>query len=151
MLFGLLGSVLPALPSTPVVFGAALVHRLWFGDKSASTLALVALGILMGLSIAMDLAAGFVGAKKLGATWRGAVGAGVGGLIGMFFSLPGILLGPFVGAFAFEMIGGREWREASRAGLGATLGLFAGAVGKVACCVAMIAVFLTSVLWRAWS
>ena len=151
MLLGLLGSVLPVLPGTPVVFAAALLHRLWFGEKSASLTVLVILALLMTLSIAMDLLAGFVGARKLGASWRGAVGAGVGGLIGIFFSLPGILLGPFLGAVAFEMFGGREWREASRAGLGATLGLFAGAVGKLACCLAMIGVFVASVVWHAWS
>lgn len=148
---GLLGSILPGLPGTPLVFAAALAHRIWFGAESATTWVLVALGILMSLSILLDLGAGIIGAKKLGATWKGAVGAAVGGLIGLFFSVPGILLGPFIGAVTFEMISGREWKEASRAGLGAALGLLAGAVGKFACSVAMIGLFTGNVVWRAWS
>ena len=48
----------------------------------------------------------------------------------------------------FELAGGREWKEASRAGVGATLGLLAGAVGKVACCVAMIGSFTVNVIYR---
>ena len=70
----------------------------------------------------------------------------VGGLIGLFFHIPGIVFGPFLGALSFEMIGGREWKEAARAGLGAVLGLFAGALGKLACCAAMMGLFAFNVV-----
>ncbi len=96
----------------------------------------------------MDYFTTVFGAKKLGATWRGAVGAIVGALIGIFFNLPGIILGPFLGAMAFEMAGGRNAKESSRAGLGATIGLLAVAIGKVACCVAMMALFTVNVVYR---
>jgi hypothetical protein len=66
----------------------------------------------------------------------------------MFFSLPGLILGPFLGATAFELAGGRPWQESGRAGLGATLGLLAGAIGKVACCVAMMGLFGANVVYR---
>jgi uncharacterized protein YqgC (DUF456 family) len=46
------------------------------------------------------------------------------------------------------MLGGRGVREASRAGLGALVGLLTGAVGKLLCCVAMVVMFLASVLSR---
>ena len=72
----------------------------------------------------------------------------VGGLIGLFFSLPGIILGPFLGAGLFEMMGGRPWQEATRAGFGAVLGLLLGAVGKIACCIAMMLMFAVSVVLR---
>jgi uncharacterized protein YqgC (DUF456 family) len=49
---------------------------------------------------------------------------------------------------AFEMAGGRDAKESSRAGLGATIGLLAGAIGKVACCIAMMAVFTANVILR---
>jgi len=148
MCFGLAGSVLPGIPSTPLVMLAAIGHRLYFGAASASTLALIILGALMVVSLVMDYLASMVGAKPLGATWRGVLGAVIGGLIGIFFSLPGIILGPFLGALLFEMIGGREWKEAARAGLGAVLGLFAGALGKLACCVAMMGLFGVNVVVR---
>jgi uncharacterized protein len=145
---GVAGSVLPVIPSTPLVVIAAVAHRLYFGEASASNVALSLIIGLMLLSLLMDYLASMLGARKLGATWRGVVGAVVGGLIGLFFSLPGIILGPFLGAGLFEMMGGRPWREASRAGFGAVLGLLVGAVGKVACCIAMIVLFTFSVVIR---
>ncbi len=128
MCFGLAGSVLPGIPSTPLILLAAIGHRLWFGAASVGNWSLAILGALMALSLVMDYLASMAGAKRLGATWRGVLGAIVGGLVGIFFSLPGILLGPFLGALLFEMIGGREWKEAARAGLGAVMGLFAFSV-----------------------
>ena len=148
MCFGLAGSVLPGIPGTPLVVLAAVAHRLYFGAASASNTALVIIVLLMLLSIVMDYLASMYGAKRLGATWRGVLGAVVGGLIGIFFAVPGILLGPFVGALLFEMMGGREWKEAARAGLGAVIGLFVGALGKLACCVAMMGLFAFSVIYQ---
>jgi uncharacterized protein YqgC (DUF456 family) len=145
---GLAGSVLPGIPSTPLVMLAAIGHRIYFGDASVGNWGLAMLGALMVLSLVLDYLASMLGAKKLGATRRGVLGAVVGGLIGIFFAPVGVILGPFLGAMAFEMIGGREWKEASRAGLGAVLGLFVGALGKLACCVAMIGLFATSVIVR---
>jgi len=145
---GLAGSVLPMLPSTPLVLVAAIGHKLYFDEASASWTVLIILAGLTLLSLGLDQVASAYGAKRLGGTWRGVVGAVLGGLIGLFFSLPGILLGPFIGAILFELIGGRGWKQSSRAGLGATLGLLASAVGKLACCAAMIALFAFSVLSR---
>jgi uncharacterized protein YqgC (DUF456 family) len=148
MCVGVAGSILPGLPSTPVVLIAAIGHKLYFGPAGPDWWVLAVLGVFTVVSLVIDYVASVYGAKKLGATWRGAVGAIVGGLIGLFFSLPGILLGPFVGAFLFEMAGGREWREATKAGVGATLGLLAGTLGKLASCVAMMVLFTVNVILR---
>lgn len=151
MLIGVAGSILPGLPSTPLVFVAAIGHRLYFGETSAAFWVLTILGILTALSLVLDYAASMYGAKRLGATWRGVVGAIVGGLIGLFFNIPGIILGPLIGAMVFEMAGGREWREASRAGVGATLGVLAGTLGKLICCLLMVGLFIGNVVYRSLS
>jgi uncharacterized protein YqgC (DUF456 family) len=151
MAVGLVGSVLPGLPGTPLVVIAAVAHRLYFGQNSVSNLVLVILVVMMVLSLALDYFAGLLGAKKLGATWRGVLGAALGGLVGIFFGPPGIFLGPFLGAVAFELVGGREFTEATRAGAGAILGLVLGAMGKLACCVAMIGLFVFNVVSRSGS
>ncbi len=145
---GVAGSILPGLPSTPLVFVGALAHKLYFGPAGAAWWVVGVLGVFTVISLVVDYAASMYGAKRLGATWRGAVGAIVGGLIGLFFNLPGILLGPFIGAALFEMAGGRQWKEASKAGVGATIGLLAGAIGKLACCVAMMLLFTANVIYR---
>jgi uncharacterized protein YqgC (DUF456 family) len=148
MFLGLAGSILPGLPSTPLVLLGAVGHKLYFGPAGAAWWLLVVLAVMTLLSLVMDYLASVYGAKKLGATWRGAVGAIVGGLIGLFFNLPGILLGPFIGAALFELAGGREWKAASRAGVGATLGLLAGALGKLFCCALMMGMFGANVVYR---
>lgn len=151
MVLGLVGAVLPGLPGTPVLFFAALVHRLVFPESGAPWLVVVALGLLAVLSLAVDYVATMYGARKLGATSRGMIGAIVGGIIGLFFNLPGILLGPFLGATVFELSGRRPVGDCARAGLGATIGLLAGSVGKVLICCAMILLFTVAVLWRVFA
>ena len=148
MLVGLIGSVVPGLPGSPVVLVAAIAHRIYFGPSGANTLVLVILGGLMAASIVLDVLATALGAKKFGATWRGAVGALLGGVVGLFFALPGIILGPFLGATLFEMIGDKEFKEAARAGAGAVVGLLLGVVGIFVICVIMIALFATNVVYR---
>ncbi|HXE41987.1 MAG TPA: DUF456 family protein [Candidatus Baltobacteraceae bacterium] len=148
MLAGLIGSVLPAIPGIPVILVAAIGHRLYFGEHGASNLVLIILAVLTIVSIAFDFLAGMFGANKFGATWRGALGAIVGGIVGLFFALPGIILGPFIGATLFELLGDRELKMALKAGLGATIGMFAGIIGKFAIAVVMILLFATNVILR---
>ena len=148
MLVGLAGNVLPGLPGAPLVLVGAIAHRLYFGAASVSNLVMVILVLLTGLAIALDYLAGAIGAKKFGATWRGAVGAAVGGLIGLFFSIPGIILGPFIGATLFEMAGGQQFKPAAKAGAGAMAGLLVGAVGKISLSVTMMGLFVINVLVR---
>jgi uncharacterized protein YqgC (DUF456 family) len=148
MLAGLIGSLVPGIPGTPVVLAAAVVHRLCFGAASASNFVLLLLAALTTAALLFDFLAGLLGANKFGATWRGMTGAVLGGIVGLFFGLPGIILGPFVGATLLELLGGREWEKAAKAGLGATLGLFAGIVGKFSISVVMILLFTTNVILR---
>lgn len=151
MAVGVMGCVMPAIPGTPLIFAAAVAHRLVVGPSGAQGWVLAVLGALAILSIAGEYAASFLGAKTLGATRRGMIGAVVGGLVGLFFGPVGILLGPFAGAFSLEWLGGRAWRDSAKAGAGATLGLLVGAGGKVACAVAMILLFSANILWRAFT
>lgn len=148
MLIGLIGSIVPVLPGTPVVLIAAIGHRLYFGEASVSNLFLVVLVLLTGLSLLLDFVASVLGAKKFGATWRGMVGAVIGGVVGLFFNLPGIILGPFLGAMLLEMTGGKEFKIAAKAGAGAVIGLLLGVVGKFSICVMMIGLFATNTTYR---
>lgn len=150
MLVGLAGCVLPLLPGTPLIFAAAVGHRLWFGAAGVQGWVLGVLLLLMLLSIAAEHLAGMFGAKALGATRRGMIGAVAGGLAGLFLGPVGILLGPFAGAVAGELTGGRELRASTRAGAGAAIGVLAGTAGKLACGLAMTGLFAGDLLWRAW-
>jgi uncharacterized protein len=146
---GVVGSVIPGVPSTPLILVAAVGHRWYFGLESASNLILLALGALTLFSIALDYLATIFGARRLGATWRGLVGGVLGLILGaVFFNIPGLLAGPFVGALLFEMAGGRELGPSARAGLGAVIGLVVGTLGRIGCGLVMAGLFVYSVLTR---
>jgi uncharacterized protein YqgC (DUF456 family) len=148
MIVGLAGNVLPGIPGAPLVLAGAILHRLYFGQVSISNLVLVILVLITAAAVALDYLATAIGAKRFGATWRGAVGAAVGGLIGLFFSIPGIILGPFIGATLFEMGGGQQFKPATKAGAGAMVGLLIGTVGKLSLSATMIGLFVINVLLR---
>ncbi len=149
MLLGLIGAVVPALPGTPLIFLAALGHKLWLGERSISWWVVALLGMVSLLSLATDYLATVYGAKKMGATWRGAVGAVLGAMLGLLWLPFGLLIGPFLGATLLEMVTGREWKQAGKAGLGATLGFLAGTVGRVAAALGMIGLWVLLALWQA--
>lgn len=146
MLAGFIGSIVPLLPGPPLVLIAAIGHRLWFGQHSASVPVLIFLTLLTIAALILDHFASVYGAKRFGATWRGLAGAFVGGVVGIFFNIPGIIIGPFIGAMLFEMLGGYKIDKASHAGVGATLGVFAGILGKCVVSIVMIALFTFSVV-----
>jgi uncharacterized protein len=147
MVVGVIGAIVPGLPGTPVIFVAAVGHRLYFGNESANFLVLAILFFLMLISFVVDYAAQYLGAKKLGATWKGAVGAVIGGIVGLFFGIIGIIVGPFIGATLLELIGGRTLKPAAKAGWGAVIGLLIGTVGKVSICVVMMILFAINVFY----
>lgn len=147
MMVGVAGAVLPGLPGTPLIFAAALGHKLWFGAAAPHWIVIIGLGLLAALSLGLDFLATTYGAKRLGATWRGVVGAGLGAILGIFVFPPfGLVLLPLLGAALAEMMGGREWREAGKAGLGAAIGMLAGTLGKIGCSLAMIALWVFTLL-----
>ncbi len=143
---GLLGTVLPVLPGLPVMFAGMLLAA-WAGDfQHIGAGTLVALGLLVLLSIAVDLAASVLGAKRVGASNKGLWGAGIGGFAGIFFGIPGLVAGPFLGASLGEVAHGRPWRDASRIGLGTWLGLLLGALLKLLLAFGMLVLFALA-LW----
>jgi hypothetical protein len=94
------------------------------------------------LALGLDYLATLLGAKKLGATWKGMVGAVLGVVVGLFVFPPfGLVVGPFVGAMGFEWAFGRKAPEAAKAGVGAVIGMALGVVGKLVCSVVMLSLF----------
>ncbi len=146
ILVGLLGTVLPVLPGLPLMFAGMLLTAWTGGFQHIGVWTLAVMALLVLLSIAVDVGASIMGAKRVGASNKALVGAGLGGVIGIFFGIPGLLAGPFLGAAAGEMAHGREWRAASKVGLGTWLGLALGAVLKVGLAFSMLAIFCLA-LW----
>ncbi|HEY2801176.1 MAG TPA: DUF456 family protein [Chthoniobacterales bacterium] len=146
MAIGLIGTVLPIFPGTTIILAAAIIHRIMLGAQKSIGWKSIALLILLTLaSYAIDFLGGWFGARRFGATGWGMWGAFFGAIVGVFFALPGLLLGPIIGALLGELIGGKRLVEAGRAGWGALFGNLAGTLGKLAIGFAMVSWFLVAV------
>jgi uncharacterized protein YqgC (DUF456 family) len=142
VLAGLAGTVLPALPGVPLVFGGLLLAA-WADDfQRVGWVVLTLLGVLALASFAIDLAATALGAKRVGATKLAVIGAAVGTLLGIFLGIPGLIVGPFLGAVAGEMLSHGELRKATHAGVATWIGLLFGTLAKLALVFTMLGIFL---------
>ena len=135
---GLAGTVIPALPGVPLVFAGLFVVA-WIGHFE--TISWITVGVLAMLTVVtwvMDLLASVLGARYLGASPRALWGAVFGAILGIFFGLPGIVLGPFIGAVLGELSGGSDLLQSGRSGLGAWLGMVVATAAKLAVVFLMI-------------
>jgi len=143
---GLIGALVPVLPGAVLVF-VGLVLAAWADDFTrVGPMTLAALALVTGVVYAVDFLAGAYGVEKTGASRRALVGAVLGTLVGLFFGLPGIVLGPFVGAVVGEYTVRRQLVDAGRAGAGAWLGIVLGVVAKIALIFVMLGIFLAALL-----
>ena len=141
---GFVGIVIPALPGTILIYVGLLLAAWADGFARVGTVTLVVLGVLAAFSYAIDFIAAALGAQRLGASPRAVAGAGLGTLAGLFFGIPGLILGPFVGAVAGELTVHRDVKRASRAGLAAWIGFVVGMGVKIGLAVGMVAIFLVA-------
>jgi len=144
VLVGIVGAVLPALPGVPLVFVGLLLAAWIDGFQKVGWVVMTILGLLMLVSFGLDFLATSLGAKKAGASKLAIAGGALGALVGLFFAIPGLILGPFVGAFLGELVARRGRKQAVRSGLGTWLGLVVGTAGRLALIVAMVAIFVTA-------
>ncbi|BDG03199.1 DUF456 domain-containing protein [Anaeromyxobacter oryzae] len=147
LVVGVAGVVLPAIPgSVLLVAGAVLVA--WAGHfERVSGWTVAACGLIGLLIWVVDLAAGILGARAFGASRWAVVGAGVGVLVGLFLGLPGVILGPAVGAIVFEYVKNPDFTRAAKAGLGAFLGFVLGSAVKVALAFVLVGVLVVALVW----
>ena len=139
---GLAGTILPALPGVPLVFMGLLIAA-WMGDfQKIGWPTLTILALLTALAVAADLLATLFGAKRAGASKLALLGAAIGSIVGLFFGLIGILVFPFVGAVAGELVARRRLDRAARVGLATWLGMLFGALAKLSLAITMLGVFL---------
>jgi len=149
MFAGLVGTLLPVLPDTPLVLGGAVILLLADGLVSTDWKLLALLALIAIVAEGLGYAAGVLGAKMGGASWKGLAGAVMGGLVGLFVLQPfGIFLGPLLGAVLGEMWAGKHSDAAVKAGFGALVGVLGGVVLKMTAVATMIGLVIFSVFVR---
>ncbi len=143
---GALGTILPALPGTPLIFCGILLVA-WWGDFSViGIVPIIVCGVLAVVSLGIDFLATALGARRAGASRLAVLGALLGTVIGMFFLLPGLIIGPFVGALIGEYLAQRDLGQATKVGVSTWIALVVGTAAKVAIAATMIGVFVGAAL-----
>jgi uncharacterized protein YqgC (DUF456 family) len=143
---GLVASILPNLPGIPVMFGGMLLAA-WVGHFEKIPLwVIVFLAVIAAFSIVFDFVAGSVGAKRYGASKTAVWGAFIGTIVGLFFALPGIILGPFIGAVIGQLASGSAIDHAARVGVGTWIGLLIGTAIKLAVAFMMLGTFVLALI-----
>lgn len=139
---GLAGLLLPMLPGAPLLF-LGLLCGAWAEDfRHVGLWTLLALAGMAVFTYVIEHLAAILGVNRFGGSRRAMAGAAVGGVIGLFFGIPGIILGPFAGAVIGELSLQRTLHGAGRAGFGTIVGLAIGVAGKLAMGIAMVGLFL---------
>jgi hypothetical protein len=146
-----LALVVVTLPGLWVMTAAAAIYALLTHERHLGFKSLAALFILsLGAEI-LEMTAGGAAARKAGGERRAAIGALLGGIVGgivgsfvfpLVLTIVGVCLGSFVGAAAFEFLGGGEAAHSLDVGWAAAKGRFVGVMMKLAVGIVMLLLVL---------
>ncbi|MDR0223839.1 MAG: DUF456 domain-containing protein [Myroides odoratus] len=132
LIFGIIGSVLPALPGPPVSWLGILCLYFVDGVEISSIALWGSLLITIVVSI-LDYVIPAQGTKRFGGSKYGVWGTNIGLIIGILTPIPfGFILGPFLGALIGELIlDSRDFSRALKAAIGSFIGFLASTFLKV--------------------
>lgn len=135
LIVAFIGSIVPILPGPPLAFVGMLI--LQATDKvQFSTMLLCGWLVVILIAQVLDYLIPIWTTRFCGGSKWGTRGCVAGTLVGMFLFPPwGIIIGPFLGAFLGEIMGGNDTVYACKSGLGAFLGFITGTLFKLAICI----------------
>ena len=154
LLAGLLGSVVPVLPGPPISFAGLLLLQ-WSGyGNFSSAFLLIWAAITIAITVIDYLLPAWM-TKRFGGSRAAMLGSVLGLIVGMiFFSPLGLIFGPFLGAFAGELINyhffsnsiGSGYEKALKVAFGALIAFIMGTGAKLAIGLIMIYYAVKAVL-----
>ena len=145
VLLGFIGSILPVIPGPPISWVGLLLLK-WtdyitdHGEAYGNALWILLFFVI--LVTILDYVVPIMGTKKFGGSKRGVWGATIGVVVGLFFGPPGIIIGPFLGAYIGEITTGKKERDALRAAWGSFVGFLLGVGMKLMVCGAILFFFV---------
>ena len=147
MLLGTLGTIVPGLPGAVFLALGVVVFKFLIPAMFGWWVVWTVIALTL-ISWAIDAFSGVLGARLGGATKYGMMGAAIGGLAGIIFGLPGLLLGPFVGSIVGDLYGKRtEVVSLLRSGTGATLGFVVSFVARIVLLIVMVAIVFGALIF----
>jgi len=147
MLIGLIGTVLPVIPGTILIFAGALLYAMVDQFQAVGWPTLVVLGVLTAVATTADIWASSIGARIGGASgWSVIVGllAGLAGFV--IFNLVGAIVGAVLGVLLTEIVRLGDWRQALKAGSGWLVGWVLSTVVQLGVGLIMLAIFTWQVV-----
>lgn len=150
MLIGILGSILPVIPGTPISWLGLIVLYLAPSIPFDWTFIIITGIVAIGIYI-MDYIIPAIGTKKFGGSRAGAWGTMIGLIVGILAPIPfGILIGPFLGALVGELIFNQtDGPQALKAAFGSFIGFLASTFIKVMTTLVFLGLFLYKI-WSHW-
>lgn len=143
LLICVLGAVLPFIPGIPLM-AFIIIGYGWLEDFQNINTTIVVIACLFAIiAIVLDNISGPFLSLKYGASKWGFWGAVVGGIIGIFIFGPlGLILGPFIGALAGELLQGKNFTAASKIGFASVWGMILGNLFKLLLGLSLFVYFL---------
>jgi len=138
---GLVGAIVPVLPGIPLIFAGIWIIAGVDGYRHLGLGWLLGIAAVGAVGLVVDLLAGALGAKRMGASSQAVWGALIGTVIRLFFGIPGLLIGPFFGAVLGELSAGNSVLGSAHAGVSAWVGLLFGTIIKLVSSLMMVALF----------
>ncbi|PFO03701.1 hypothetical protein COJ85_13715 [Bacillus sp. AFS076308] len=142
------GLVYPIIPSVLFLLAGFLLYGVFFSFEPFSWLFWLIQGLFVVLLFAADYVANLIGIKKYGGSKAGVWGSTIGIIAGPFvIPIFGILIGPFIGAIAAELIvNKRSLSESVKVGVGSVIGFISSVITKTIIQVIMVGYFFMVVL-----
>lgn len=129
---GIVGAFAPVLPGPPLSYAGLLLIQ-WSGFGQFSRIFLAVWAVITVVITVMDYILPSFLARRFGGSISAAIGSFLGLLVGIFFFPPfGMIIGPFLGAYAGELIhSGSNGIKAFKVALGAFLAFVIGSGAKL--------------------
>ena len=145
LLLAFVGCVVPVLPGPMLAFAGLLCARGMGSHDQPGIETLIAAGSFVAVVTLLDYVVPALGARRFNCSRLGVFGCVVGTIVGLFFMPVGLIVGPFAGALAGELLAGKEIRQSLKGAAGAFIGYVAGILLKLVCCGCLAILFVKAV------
>jgi uncharacterized protein YqgC (DUF456 family) len=143
-----IGLFYPIIPSVLFLLAGYVLYGFFFSFEPFGWFFWLIQGFFVILLFAADYVSNMIGIQKYGGSKAGIWGSTIGLLAGPFV-LPGIgiLLGPFIGAIAAELlVNKRNFKDSLKIGFGSVVGFISSIITKTIIQLVMIGYFFLVVL-----
>ena len=148
IIVGLIGCFVPVVPGPPLSWIGILF--LYFTENTSITSSFLLWWLVIAIVVAaLDYFIPIWGTKKFGGTKMGVRGSIAGLIVGLFFPPIGIIVGPFLGALAAELIhDAHDTTKAFKSAFGSFIGFLLGTGLKLGVSLTLTWYFILDVMQR---